>query len=339
MKKSILLIFLFLIPLTGCWDSQELNDISVVTGLAIDPSEDYKYKLTVEILNAGTLNPQIGETLTPSITASVEGNTIGEIAQKLNLTLTRRLIFSHLRTVVVNKEVAKIGMLDFMDFLARHREFRDDFTIVISDGAAEDILKVMYPLQRVSSLKLNRQLETLKTEWGGDPNVNITDFISVLQSKGIEPVLTEVKLEGSLEAGKKMENMQTTELDSVVTVTGMGVFKDMKYIGMLNPSASRILLWLQNKLTRTSLTVPCEDGDGESFFSVRVYNTVTRVITDYELNKPKISIEIDLEARLDSTQCKSDLTKIETFVLYEDLIAKAIQSEVMHTIEKVQKTI
>lgn len=338
MKKIILscVIITSVIQLTGCWDSQELNDISVVTGLAIDKSDEYKYKLTVELLNASALNPQIGEALTPSITSSIEGNTIAELSNKLNINFTRRLIYSHLRTVVVNKEVAKEGMLDFMDFLERHREFRDDFTIVISDGSAEDILKIMYPLQRVSALKLNRQLETLKTEWGGDPNVNITDFISALISKGIEPVLTEVKLEGSLEEGKRMSNMQTTELDGLVSVVGLSIFKDMKYIGMMSPNAARTLLWLQGKLTRTSLTVPCKEDGNDSFFSVRVYNTVTNISTDYKDARPSVSIDIDFECRLDSNQCNHDLTEISTFLMYEELITKAVEAEVKQMIEVVQ---
>lgn len=336
--KILALIFVVLMALCGCWDKQELNDISVVTGIAIDKgSGEYKYKLTVEILNAGSLNPRIGESLTPTITTYVEGNTIAELSNKLNLKFTRRLIYSHLKTLVLSKEVAQEGMVDFIDYLERNKEFRDDFGIVISVGKAEDILKIMYPLQRVSAIKIYKQMETMEMDWGGSPNVRISDFISAIISKGREPVLTEVNLVGSTDKGDTMENMQTTELDAIVIIEGMSIFKDMKYLGMLSPHDARTWLWLQGDLKRTSLTVPCNASREDSFLSVQVNNSETSIKTDFKEGKPIITIDIVFEGRLDSTQCKDDLTAIATFTKYEELVAKAVESEIIKTIKKVQE--
>ena len=48
--KKIILITLLLFFTTGCYDYMELNDLSIISGIAIDKVED-KYKVTFEILN------------------------------------------------------------------------------------------------------------------------------------------------------------------------------------------------------------------------------------------------------------------------------------------------
>jgi spore germination protein KC len=60
---------------------------------------------------------------------------------------------------------------------------------VFEGEEAAQALKVTYPLQKVSSLKVNKQIDMFYKDWGGDPNVRLTDFISTLTSPGKEPAL------------------------------------------------------------------------------------------------------------------------------------------------------
>jgi spore germination protein KC len=50
-----------------------------------------------------------------------------------------------------------------------------------------------------------------------------------------------------------------------------------------------------------------------------------------------INLKVDGEAYLDSTQCKEDLTQINTFVNYSKLTEKEIKKELEETIKKVQQ--
>ncbi|MEY8748476.1 hypothetical protein AB9M62_56345 [Bacillales bacterium AN1005] len=67
-----------------------------------------------------------------------------------------------MRVLVISEELAKDGMLDFMDFFDRNRQIRDDFLIVIArTGKAGDILKVNNMYKKSPSLKLFSQLTKL----------------------------------------------------------------------------------------------------------------------------------------------------------------------------------
>ncbi len=47
-----------LLLLTGCWDKVELNEISIVTGIAIEKGEKGKFLVTVETINAPQLSAE-----------------------------------------------------------------------------------------------------------------------------------------------------------------------------------------------------------------------------------------------------------------------------------------
>lgn len=84
MKKAILLVlyFTFVSAITGCWDQHELNEISLVTGMAIDKGKNSKYQLTVEVLNPPALAAEGFGAQTASIVFSLEGDSIAELAKK-----------------------------------------------------------------------------------------------------------------------------------------------------------------------------------------------------------------------------------------------------------------
>ena len=105
-KKPVLAYSLTLL-LTGCWDQRELSNITIVTGMAVDKGKKGKYKLTVEAINATELNDQTAGGNSPSVVYSLEGNTIAELAYKMNIGLSKNLIYSHMRVFVISKDIAK----------------------------------------------------------------------------------------------------------------------------------------------------------------------------------------------------------------------------------------
>ena len=87
--------------LTGCWDQRELSTITIVTGMAIDKGKNGNYKLTVESINETELYNQTAKGNSPSVVFSLEGETIAELAYKMNIGFSKNVIYSHMRTLVV----------------------------------------------------------------------------------------------------------------------------------------------------------------------------------------------------------------------------------------------
>lgn len=328
-----------LVFLTGCWDKVELNEISIVTGIAIEKGENAKFRVTVESINAPQLSADQPGSGTPVITFQEEGNSLAELSERMNVGLSRKLIYSHTRIIVIDELLAKEGVGDVLDFLERTGEFRNDFNILISRGTkASDIVKTTYPLELVPSIKIHKQIEVYLEEWGGDPYVRLTDFISSLTSKGRHPVTSAVSIRGKPEAGKNIEQNAKTELDSTVVISGLSVFKKDKLIGFLSREEARDYLWTQG-LSRTSLTVPCYvegNEDEENFLDIRVIHSHSDVKTMEEETGVKIKVNISGEAKIQGTQCHQNLEKIQTYENHEDALNKYIEEKILATIQKMQ---
>jgi spore germination protein KC len=337
--KLTFLITIYIISLailTGCWDRVELNDVAVVTGIAVEKGKDYKYKMTVEILNASENSKMQAQGNTPSITYSQEGNSISELAHRMNIGLSRELIYSHTRVFIIGKDIAEEGVRGFLDYLERSGEFRNDFNILLyEEGNASDALKITYPLQKVSSLKLNKQIETLYRDWGGDPNIRLTDFISALTSEGREPTIATIHVKGDPKKGKSVENIQMTDPDAIVEVTGLAIFKDDKLVETLSPTDTRSYLWLK-EIQSTSLTVPC-DNEENNFVDIRILESKASIKSEIKDGTPHFSIQINAEGRLDGTQCAPNLEKIKTYESIEKSAEQLIKKEVSNTIKQVQE--
>lgn len=203
MKRCLLCISIVsILFLAGCWDHSELNQNSIVTGIAMDKGKEHKYKLSIESTSAAELNPRTAQGLAPAIVYSIEGDTVGEIIHKFNSAISTHLVLSHMRILIIGEDMAKEGILSFMDYFDRDREIRDDFNIVVArDTEAVDFLRVTNDYQKVSSLKIFPQLDHMLEEWGGTPGIKLNDFIRTYSSSGQVPVLSAMKIQGEKEKG------------------------------------------------------------------------------------------------------------------------------------------
>lgn len=323
------------IILTGCWDQRELSEISVATGIAIDEGENTPYKLTVEAINAAELSEQTASGNSPTVLFTIEGNTISELTHKLNIGFSRKVIYSHTKTVVISKEVGEKGMLEFLDFMERNREIRDDFHFIVArEGKAADILKVLYTLQKSSSLKLRAQLESAAEVWGADPRVRMSGFLKAIVSPGRQPVLAAVKIKGDADKGESVENMQKSRPDAMVVIDSLAIFRDETLLGFLQVEDTRNYLWLQDELRQTIVSVPCEE---DWFFSIRVKNSETNYDSKIKNGKPNVQANIYLETYVSTNQCNKPLDSHDTYMEFENKAEDFISKSIVSTIKQVQK--
>lgn len=337
MKKIICFFccLCLLVPLSGCWDYKELNQVAIVTGIAIDKGEKKKYRLTVEKLNTLELNPMQAQGNAPTVVHSLEGDSIPEIAQRMNVGLSKKMVFSHMRTAIISEKIAKDGLLGFFDYLERYREVREDFNVVIAKGVpASEILKVSYPIQKASTLKLHMQLNNAVDEWGSDPDVRKKDIIAAWTSEGRQPVTAVVTLRGPAKKGNSVDNMKQLTPPAIVELVGMSVLKNQKLLGFLSVYDTRNFLWTQNKLKVTELSIPCEKN---KFFSIRVIRTGSKTKASFKNQTPHFTIYINAETQLTGTQCKEDLDKTKVYEVLEKKTEQYIQKDILATIQKVQK--
>ncbi|MGG0741128.1 Ger(x)C family spore germination protein [Niallia taxi] len=330
-------ILLCFIPLlSGCWDRNELSKTSIVTGMAVDKGESFKYKLTIETTEAREMMVQTATGQAPSTVASLEGNSVAELVSKFNIVNATIPIYSHMRVLVISEELAKEGMLDFMVFFDRNRQIRDDFMIVIArEGKAEDILKVNNMYKKSASLKLFTQLTTMQRDWGGAPDIKLNDYTRIYNSEGQAPVLPAVQLIGDAKKGGNVENLKSEDPESQVKVNSLGAFKKGKLVGYASLAEVRDLLFVQDNIKSTAITANCEEG--EKKFEYRVTHSSTKITAKEVKGIPHFYIKIKTEGILDGTTCTNTIGNASAFEQLEVNINKEMERKIKDFIIKTKE--
>ncbi|MFD0697723.1 Ger(x)C family spore germination protein [Paenibacillus sp. GCM10027628] len=334
-KRFILTGIAMLILLSGCTETTEMNNLFVVFGMALDKGEKMKWKLSVQVINPTEVGKKTAVGTMPAIVYSQEGNSVEEVRRKMNAGLPRKLLYSHVRIFALNEEVAREGDLDFLDFLERDWELRDDFNMVlVTRGTALEVISTIIPGGFIPSTKLFRQSSNFNNEWGGDPQVKMKDLIAAFTSKGRDPVIETVTVQGNAETGSNDKNLKSDLIRNNVTLSGLGVFNKQKLVGFLNLDDTRNYLWTQNMIKSTVLTVPCKDN---GHFDVSVYDSGTKIKAFYNTGTPTVIVKVFINGIVDGLSCKgADLSKPQTFLELEQLAERKLNASIENTMKKVQ---
>ncbi|KAB2331836.1 Ger(x)C family spore germination protein [Bacillus mesophilum] len=337
MKKWILLLFCLntTLFLTGCWDLREVNQVSIVSGLALDQGKDSKYRLTIELFNPTELTPQTSSGNTASIVFGINGDSIGEMMLRLNEIFSRKPIFSHMKTMFISEELATTGISELFDPMDRNREIRNDFNIIIVEEPhkAADALKITYPLQKVSTLKINTQANNFFEDWGGDPDVRLKDIIDSMVSEGREPITAMVEIIGDPKEGSKIENIQSTHPNTYIKISGIALFKGDAMIGKLPITATRDYLLIQNKLKQTSIYINCKD---QQTVDIQLKDIKVGTNVAVKDNLPTYHISISAEGNINGVQCSEQLNSFATTEDFERKAEDFIKKGLLHTINELQ---
>lgn len=134
----LLVILCVMLPLSGCWDAEELNRRAVVSGIGIDRGPGNKdYLVSFQVIIADEISGKIGRGGTPTTVYTAEGRSIMEAVRKASLQVPRLMSTAHVRIVVISEELARQGISDILDFLDRDSDIRLTAKIFIAKKASE----------------------------------------------------------------------------------------------------------------------------------------------------------------------------------------------------------
>ena len=126
-KISVITIIFFLLQVCGCWDSQDLEELSFPLAAAydvhspsnVDPS-DPPAKPGFKVVDLTTLTPNLSpKTQTPVNIVTLSGVTIADARQRMGLVNPDTYVTGLNQTIVVGEELARTGLIPNMDSLFR----------------------------------------------------------------------------------------------------------------------------------------------------------------------------------------------------------------------------
>lgn len=309
MKKIKILCLLFISCfMTGCWNYNELNDLAITTGIAIDLKEE-KYVVSYMIANAKKSEGESKSGETSSVVYSGEGSSISAAYTDLNSKISKIPYISHLEVLIISEDAAKKGVMNIIDFLMRNPESRKEFYVLLSkETSAKSILETLTPLESFPSQSIANNLLSNKTIQSTVVVEEFSDFVSKLIEEGINPVLSGAIIEGSIEEGKDQSSLESSTPSAIVNINSTGIFKDDKLLGWASHNDSIGINILTNEVESILLESKCD----EQYMAATLTNIEVNTGFKFENDIPKIKISVDAEGALVEINCKKNLEETST---------------------------
>ena len=313
--KKIILSLILLLTLTGCWNYNELNDYSIVSGVAIDKLED-QYEMSVLISNSPKSNSSESNSSESQVVIySGKGDSIFSALKQIGLISPSELYFGSFSVLVVSEEVAKDGINNAIDFFVRYPNSRKNFYVVLSkEDKAKDTLKIMTPLSSFPSQKITDNVKSTTELQGIISSKNFNDLLSTILTPGTELSLNCIEIVGDVEEGSSKENIESSEPKTYTKLGNLGIFKDDKLVDWANRDESLGINIIKGEISEMFLDIEYKDGyvviDSTSFSSnIKVTLKDEQPIVDISLSGEARIVEVEGDVDLEDSKVIEEIQK------------------------------
>lgn len=366
----VILALVVAITFTGCWNYRGLNDVSIVTGMALDiDSESGQYILTVEIIDLTKSSKTTGAV---AKVIESQGSTVFDAVRNAKMKLINKLYFGNAQVLVLSQEVIeKAGVDDTLNMLMRDVEPRETINLIVSQGktakelftakAADDPV-VAFAMRfiinedhkvtsTVSDIQLYQAYNILHC--GSKADLVLPVFHKAVKDEEASTGSDGTAAEGREQSPDKEEGMGQEGSDQggatasskgedksvsegVIEADGNAVFRGETLVGFLTPEESRNFLFVIDEV-RGGILAYNDVGDNIRSISLEVYVSKTKVGYTYSDNKLKMKVDISLRVSLNEIMGQLDVRDTHTIQQLEKIASSRLSQSVAGTIEKVQK--
>ncbi|UKS27411.1 Ger(x)C family spore germination protein [Paenibacillus sp. HWE-109] len=316
--------------LTGCWDRNEVNDLALITGAAIDKHDNKTIELTVQIfVPRGSSNISMDSGLKgsgggsqSSYVKSAFGINLADALSHLQEKLPRKLFWGHAEVIIFGEAVARSGIRDDLDYFMRAPQPRERAYMYVSKGEARNILELNTKLERNTAESL-REISKSKLTL----SVTLADLAQMLGGGSRAAALPYMELTAPLSSNNPDKS------ESFINATA--VFKNDKMIGKIDDSTTRGALWLRNEIKQAVVTVVPENTEGT--VSANLIKSKTTLEPIIENGKWRMNVWIHTED--DALQNTTELNLVEdsnAVKTVEKALNADIENRVRSALDKAQ---
>lgn len=338
-NRFTLLVVCLSVPLllSGCWNSRELSDLAIVSGIGVDkvPDSD-ELRITFQVVNPSATASSVGASTGQSTISifSATDHTIFGALRKASKSATRQLFFAHTQLLVIGESLARSGINDIFDIFERSHELRLNTAVLVSrDTDAASILKVLLPQESVASIGMVKKTQNTSNVWGENRKVTIYDLINGITGES-DLTISGVRRLGNTEEGSKKTNLEQSEPQTSIQMSGLGVIKKGKLEKWLSGPEARGTQFILNKIDETIINI--DAGDKEKSMAVNVYYSDTHVRVEVKDGVPVFHINISEEGIINETRSFVDLSSNKEIRKLEDELEKQTKAEVQQAVQVAQ---
>lgn len=219
--------------LSGCWDDRQLDEMSIITGVALDETDDSdQMDITLQIGGTKPTSSGSGEADSQAdsiILLKTVSNTMMGGMMELNRDSSRKLLLHHNQVLLLGSPLAEQGVQKRIDLFMRDQQARMEVPVVVVEGRAEEALSAKLDQDKISGIFLSRMLDDLAAV-SSEYRVRMLDFASRILDKTSSPVTPIIKV---AEKDGKQE----------IKLAGMAVFKRDRMTGQLSNDETMGYIW------------------------------------------------------------------------------------------------
>lgn len=357
-RRTLTLIMLLLFSntlLSGCRDASEVDDNVYAVAIGLDKGLNNKAVLTIQYplykqhQNTGMSGGGDGEST--SNVHSIETPALLEGIDLMNMAISRRVILSHTKMLVISEDFAREGVGDFLAPLARFRGSRRSMFVVICKGRAMDFIQENKTTIGASITKGIELMIQQSKNTGFFPMINFQEFYKDILStygqaaaiysginnldrlqtnsgKNKSPLITERDLKPG-----ELPRLGTAKREFV----GTAVFSGDKMVGSLNPYETRYMQMLTGKFKKGIMTIEDKKSSGEGIVLNIRHGRKTKIIGSFDHGKPIIDIDLNIEADIYAIHSRINYESLKLIKDLNKQLEEEIKDGVKKTIDKTKK--
>ena len=278
------------VSLSGCWDYRGLDEIDIVTGLAVDKDTSGNYRLTIEIVD---IQGSAKEGDPSARYVEAEGETIFDAIRNSKKRLINKLYGGNMQTLVISRQIAETeGVSIILEELLRDGEPRETMSVVISqEDTAQAILLAKGIDSKIISYEIHDNVEEDNRVTAATVNMPLYKAYNAIKGTGNSLTLPAVHC---------VQNGEETVVES----NGIALFEGDKLIGFLPSKNSMYYLFFRNELKGGVISFPVSREDDS--VSLEIKGCKTDVDVSFKNEKAFVTLSIDI--KLNVMEIKSQLS-------------------------------
>lgn len=315
-----------LLPVAGCWNAREVNDLAIITAAGIDLAEDGRVELSVKIYltspGSGDENQMSGQPSGDkgsSVVRSVTGINMADAASRLQKMISRKVFWGQTEVFLFGERMARAGLDAPMDFLMRHIASRERSHMFVADGRAKEVLLLAPPIERSVADAL-----IAMSEQQTGLNITMKHLAQMMVSKSNAAVLPIVRIGSD---GHRQVAFPYIE--------GTAVFKDGRMIGTMNEQATRGVMWLRNAIKQATVTIAPDESGG--YLSLHLLRSHTRLIPSIEDGRWIMTVRITGQDDIVENTSGLDLSVPDHIAWVEKAMKRFVEERVRMALGQAQK--
>lgn len=288
-KTVSIIFFVVIIILCGCWDSRDIEEISIpiVGGYDLKNNEDTDLP---ELAISGVfpiINP---DAVSSATVGTIYSHTIGESRTKRALKSPQSLLFGMLQAAVYGEDLAKMGLSDYCDILLRNPQVKLNIYVAIVEGKVRDLLEdkiTNYPNtgKYIVDLLKNAPKDSLI------PYVTLHELAISFYNKETNAVVPIIK-----------------SVDNGIAIVGMGILNGDRLVAKTNLDEAHIISFLRSDNVKGFIPFYGEDHEAGS---IRVLRHSRKIKVKKERNRFVFTLDIHIVGSMVEFFQKEPLTEYQ----------------------------